>query len=124
MIDHAALASSEAHGHELRDVDASRVVILLAGVAVSVMMALGICAILVLRFSARDRREQQTAIVSPLPLPSPPRLQTNPPLDLAAKRQAEDAILNSYGWVDRRAGTVHIPIDRAMQVIAGRGSLK
>ncbi len=26
--------------------------------------------------------------------------------------------LNSYGWVDQQAGTVHIPIDRAMQLEA------
>ncbi len=29
--------------------------------------------------------------------------------------------LNSYGWVDEKAGVVHIPIERAMQVVAQRG---
>ena len=29
--------------------------------------------------------------------------------------------LNSYGWVDEKAGVAHIPIDRAMQLIAQRG---
>jgi hypothetical protein len=26
--------------------------------------------------------------------------------------------LNSYGWVDRNAGIVHLPIDRAMELVA------
>jgi len=29
--------------------------------------------------------------------------------------------LNSYGWVDEKAGVAHIPIDRAMDLIAQRG---
>jgi hypothetical protein len=29
--------------------------------------------------------------------------------------------LYSYGWVDEKAGTVHIPIDRAMDLIVQRG---
>ena len=33
----------------------------------------------------------------------------------------ENAILGSYGWLDRKAGTVRIPIDRAMDLIAHRG---
>jgi len=30
--------------------------------------------------------------------------------------------LNSYGWVDQQAGTVHIPIDRAMELVAQEAS--
>jgi len=33
----------------------------------------------------------------------------------------ERKMLDSYGWVDRKAGLVHIPVDRAMTIIAGRG---
>jgi len=29
--------------------------------------------------------------------------------------------LNSYGWVDEKAGVAHIPIDQAMDMIAKRG---
>jgi hypothetical protein len=29
--------------------------------------------------------------------------------------------LNSYGWVDQKAGVAHIPIDQAMRLIAERG---
>ncbi len=36
-------------------------------------------------------------------------------------RATEDAALNTYGWVDRQAGKVHIPIERAMQLLLQRG---
>jgi hypothetical protein len=29
--------------------------------------------------------------------------------------------LNSYGWVDEKAGVAHIPIERAMELTAQRG---
>ncbi len=51
----------------------------------------------------------------------PPRLEVKPGASLAELRAAEDLDLNSYGWIDRNAGTVRVPIDRAMQVILERG---
>jgi hypothetical protein len=53
-------------------------------------------------------------------IPSP-RLQVDPRQDLAAWRRAENERLSSYGWVDRDQKVVHIPIDRAIAVIAERG---
>ena len=50
-----------------------------------------------------------------------PRLQPNPPADLNKFRAQEEEILNSYGWVDQQAGVAHIPVERAMDIIAARG---
>jgi hypothetical protein len=36
-------------------------------------------------------------------------------------RAEEDASLNSYGWVDKEQGVVHIPIERAMDTVVERG---
>ena len=36
-------------------------------------------------------------------------------------RAAEEAALNSYGWVDKDAGIVKIPVDRAMEILAKKG---
>jgi hypothetical protein len=36
-------------------------------------------------------------------------------------RSKEEKMLYSYGWVDEKAGTVHIPIERAMDLLAQRG---
>jgi hypothetical protein len=50
-----------------------------------------------------------------------PRLQAKGAVDLTKLRAAEDADLDSYGWIDRNSGTVRIPIDRAMQMLLERG---
>lgn len=58
------------------------------------------------------------------PLPPGPNLLTNEPMNLRSFRSNEDAVLSSYGWVDRTAGTVRIPIDRAKDLLIERGLLK
>jgi hypothetical protein len=54
-------------------------------------------------------------------LPPEPRLQTNPREDLRDLRAKEDAVLGSYGGVDKDAGVVLIPSDQAMKLIVQRG---
>lgn len=54
-------------------------------------------------------------------LPPQPRLQVEPRQDLEQLRADQDTVLNSYGWVDRQAGIVRIPIDRAMDLLIHRG---
>jgi hypothetical protein len=54
-------------------------------------------------------------------VPSDPQIQAAPKRDMREFRIAEDRILNSYGWADKTAGTVHIPIDKAMADIAEHG---
>ncbi len=55
-------------------------------------------------------------------LPPGPNLQTTPESDLAAMRAAEEARLHAYGWVDESQGIAHIPIERAMEILAQRGA--
>lgn len=50
-----------------------------------------------------------------------PRLEKNERLEINDFRLQEEKTLNSYGWVDEKAGVVHIPIERAMQLVAQRG---
>lgn len=50
-------------------------------------------------------------------LPPQPRLQPEPKVDLENMREAQQAALNSYGWVDRQNDTVHIPIELAMKLV-------
>jgi hypothetical protein len=54
-------------------------------------------------------------------LPPEPRLQTNPRQDLIEMRASEDAVLNTYGWVDKTAGVVRIPIGQAMKLTVEHG---
>lgn len=50
-----------------------------------------------------------------------PRLLVNEPAHLAEFRAREHEILTTYGWVDRNAGVVRIPIDRAKDLLIERG---
>ena len=53
--------------------------------------------------------------------PPPPLLQTAPAQDLAQFRAQEDAVLASYGWMDKEQKVVRIPIEEAMKLVAERG---
>lgn len=51
-----------------------------------------------------------------------PRLQTdNGDQEIMDLHGREDLLLNHYTWVDQQQGTVRIPIERAMELIAQRG---
>ena len=65
--------------------------------------------------------EYPLAAAAGLREPPEPRLQINPRQDLADLRAKEDELLGSYGWVDRNAGVVRIPIDAAMKLTLERG---
>jgi hypothetical protein len=74
-------------------------------------------------FSARESRNQAarpSLLATPVE-PPPHGLQGNPPVDRAREQERQLADLNSYGWVDREAGIVHIPVARAMDILAERG---
>ena len=53
--------------------------------------------------------------------PPLPRLQVQPVRHWREFRSAEMERLSTYGWMDRTSGVVHIPIDRAMELVAERG---
>ena len=53
--------------------------------------------------------------------PPQPRLQSHPREDMNQLRRREDAILGSYGWVDKTGGVARIPIDEAMKLTVQRG---
>jgi hypothetical protein len=50
-----------------------------------------------------------------------PRLEDNERTELNDFRYSEEERLNSTGWMDQSAGVAHIPITRAMELVAERG---
>jgi hypothetical protein len=75
-----------------------------------------------------DRREQaEKAPRYPLaagverPLPPAPRLQTYPFDDVKGLRSEEARLLEHYSWIDKNAGTVRIPVSRAIELLAEKG---
>jgi hypothetical protein len=67
--------------------------------------------------------QPDTRIVTPATIEKfpEPRLEDDERTELNGFRYREEEALHSYGWVDQNAGVVHIPIERAMQLIAQRG---
>jgi hypothetical protein len=70
-----------------------------------------------------QQTESDTRIVSPTEITKfpEPRLERNERIEINDFRLKEEQTLNSYGWADEKAGVVHIPIERAMQMVAERG---
>jgi len=54
--------------------------------------------------------------------PPGPRLQTDSEGDLQKFRADEEQRLNTYYWIDKQKGIVHIPIDQAMKRLAATGA--
>ena len=112
------------HGaHETTD--ASSRPIVLAGAAILALVLLSSAGVWVL-IGHYARREAAASAPNPLASygpkkPPAPRLQTEPRKELQAMRAGEDATLHAYGWVDRGAGRVRIPIERAMELVAKSG---
>jgi hypothetical protein len=100
--------------YERSDVNPRLVAALAGGLAGIVAVALFILAV---SFN-RSLHEKPIPHVEP----PAPRLQIHARQDMNAFRAAEDRRLQSYGWVDKAKGIVHIPIAQAMQDIAREGA--
>jgi hypothetical protein len=110
---------------ETRDIGGTWVI--LGTAAIFILAVIGLVAAFWI-FGAIETRQSELD-PTPLPLiqlrPTPPlpRLQPNPidgntpQEDIDELRAREDEALNSYGWVDREAGTVRIPIDKAIDLV-------
>jgi hypothetical protein len=109
-------------GYETRDASIRGLVIFGAGLFATLALV-ALLALAVFRYFARSQSLGPPA--SPFAdvrtLPPQPRLQVDPRADLQRLRQREDSILNSYGWVDPRAGIIRIPIDRAIDRLLDKG---
>jgi hypothetical protein len=114
-------SAQAAAGHERRDVN------------VKGLLAFGavLCVVIALTALGMDRLFRHYASSQPAglaareaaapELPPEPRLEIDMHADLDQLRAHEDQVLHSYGWVDRRNGTVRIPIGRAMELILRQG---
>jgi hypothetical protein len=52
---------------------------------------------------------------------SEPRLQLSPRADMSIYRANQVQELNTYAWLNKDAGVVRIPIDRAIEIVSTRG---
>ena len=88
-------------------------------IVLAMLLVLVAIAILALRFGFQTAAlDVQRSLSVAMP---PPALQTDPQQDLAQLRAREEQLLNSYYWIDRDQGIVHIPIAEAMRRVAAKG---
>jgi hypothetical protein len=148
-MNHDLHPANNGHGDfERRDISVRAVLYFLVGLAIALFLSYfvvkGIYAFLTHRFEA------QQPSVSPLVANAPadtrkipedyktdsegadyekylqknfpePQLETNERTELNKIRLQEEEKLATYDYVDKDAGTVRIPIDRAMELLAQRG---
>ena len=145
------MTNSTNHGHgdyERSDIGASAILYFLLGLAVAIFIAYFVVDGIYHYLDKRSAAEQTP--VSPLVTNAPadtrrlpaeyktdaesanyekylhknfpePQLETNERTELNKIRLGEEDTLSTYDYVDKNAGIVRIPIDRAMDLIAQRG---
>jgi hypothetical protein len=144
MTDQIQPANSNGHGgYEQRDIRTADVAYFLAALAFSILIVYFVVTG-VYRVLEKRSQERQTP-VSPLVKNVPedtrhlppeyhgnyeeylkknfpaPQLETDERTQLNSIISKQEEQLNSYGYIDEKAGTLHIPIERAIDLIAQRG---
>lgn len=115
------LPSSVERGHEAEtDANVGGAVAL----SVALLAMIGLCLLVLVGLvrwfgAAEDEAPSRFADVEREP--PEPRLQHDPAVDLADLHRRTRERLGTYGWVDSARRVVHIPIDRAMALVAERG---
>ena len=111
------------HDHERTDAKVRPLVIFLIGMFVTIVFSIGFTTVLFEFLTQRAESKQNKA--APLQIenevPPTPQLQVVPGFDLSNQRAEEAERLESYGWVNQERKTVHLPIDKAMDVLLEKG---
>ena len=107
---------------ESADVDVRRVA-LIAGALAATVIGCAILAFGLLAWFSRD-------VIGPtgpnsdarsIQAFAAPRLETTPARDIASFKREQAQKLERYGWIDHSRGIVHIPIERAIELMVERG---
>lgn len=119
-MENTAHSTHNGSGHEHREADVRLIVETIVGLAISVVI---VCVIVWGVFVVLEKttpQAQMSPVAAPPQLPPGPRVEEHPAEELKALRARENELLNKYGWVDQKSGTVHIPIDKAMDEVVGK----
>lgn len=124
--DVAAAGASEQNeaspGYETRDANTFGVLGFLVVLATVIVAVLLLTWGLFWQFGASERNRATASPFSNVrELPTGPLLQVTPREDLQQTLARQQSKLDTYGWENRQAGTVRIPIERAMELLLQRG---
>ncbi|MGN6385038.1 MAG: hypothetical protein ACTHMT_02245 [Verrucomicrobiota bacterium] len=116
-------------GHEVKDANVKIIIILTLFFLLSSVVMHGLLWGVLKQMSHNISRLDDWATSQPkfqgtsltAPPTNFPKLQMSPQADFSQFRRREEALLNSYGWVDRDRGIARIPINAAMDLVLKKG---
>jgi hypothetical protein len=110
-------------GYELSDLKPGAIVLFALGLVIAVALAVVITSLFIhYRALQHARHEAPVPRLAREREAAPePRLQIDGQNEVRQMRAAEETALSSYGWVDKDAGIVKIPVKRAMEILAQKG---
>jgi hypothetical protein len=112
--------------HERRDVNVFQISAFGIGLLLScIVVVFAMWALFDFLFSREDAKNSSNPAALMMKqentVPPEPRLQAEPKVELKDLRADENAILDSYGWINPDKGIVRIPIDEAINIMAQKG---
>ena len=114
---------SASQAYETRDANARGVFIFLVILGIVLVVVSLLCWGMFRYFTVHDVTGSVTdspfADVRQLPLG--PQLQVNPREDWLKYREEQEKSLETYEWVNRPAGIVRVPIEKAMELLVKKG---
>jgi hypothetical protein len=116
-------ASASSPGYETRDANAGAVFKFLVALGIVLVVTGLACYGLFRYFSAHevDEAASESPFAETRQLPLGPQLQVNPREDWLKFREEQQKSLETLAWENRAAGTVHVPIEEAMDLLVKKG---
>jgi hypothetical protein len=111
---------AEQLGHEPSDMHISRTLWVAGGLLTVIAIVLVSVWVLIKLSDKSVESFDRSAVSINQVVSSEPRLQVAPTRELNELLVRKRQILHSYGWIDREAGIVRIPIEQAMQLLVKR----
>jgi|HubBroStandDraft_3_1064219.scaffolds.fasta_scaffold02369_6 hypothetical protein len=107
-----------------RDLDLKAIVWTTVGIAGMTIVSAVLMMVMMRLFSHADARQGATLPAPPrvaAAAPPEPRLQESARVDMEAMRAREELDLEHASWLDAKQGTVRLPIEVAIDLVAARG---
>lgn len=119
-MDHPVEPGHNGAGHEHKEVSVRMVVLSLSALLIGTFLVCLLVVGIFEYFHTTYRVEQAVQQARPQ-IPPEPRVESQPWQQLLSVRAREDHVLHSYAWVDKKEGTVRIPVDQAMDELLQKG---
>jgi len=119
-MEHSLEHTPNGTGHEQREVSVRTIVVSLAFLLLGALLACFIT-IGIFRYLHDTYQPDVSAREAAPQIPPEPRLEVIPSEQIRDLRVHEDHVLTTYSWVDQNSGTVRVPIDRAIDMLAAKG---